>query len=146
MAQCMVYPGDHVHLERMNSPLFGGESSRVTKIKLNEKAALISQILTDFSVSLITQRELQLPTLIMDLSVSLVLLSLCRLLDYPFVELLQEVLTPTHEGFCSDQGSHSPSVSGPPLSITLHPWLLGKTSVCFDLDFRSPVTTLHLPW
>ena len=43
MAHCMVYPGDHVHLERMNSPLFWGESSRVTKIKLNEKAVLISK-------------------------------------------------------------------------------------------------------
>ena len=64
----------HVHLERKNSLLFWGESSWATKIKLNEKAALISQILTDFSVSffLWLQRELQLPTLIMDLSVSLV--------------------------------------------------------------------------
>lgn len=52
MAQRMVYPGDHVHLARTNSLLFWGESSQVTKIKLNEKAALISQILTDFSVSL----------------------------------------------------------------------------------------------
>ena len=83
-----------------------------------------------------------------DLSVSLVLLSLslCHLLEYPFVKPLQEVLTPIHKGFCSDQGSHSRSVSGPPLSITLHPWLLSKTSVCFGLDFRSPVTIPHLPW